>query len=161
MYQGDDVIGTRHDAAALASYGRAMTQVRDIGDTPGRRFAALIKNARRAKGWTQETLAEQSDVDRQTIIRYESGRAVNPDPEQVRRVCLALDLDPREAPIALGYFTREEMGLPARPSTQDASIDEVIEILKDPEIPSSKKAEWVDYLRYLRDQRSGQSKAAG
>lgn len=153
MYRTYDVAGVRHDAVPPVPYLQAMTQVRDTDDTPGRRFATLIRTARHAKSWTQEELGERSGVGRQTVIRWESGRAVNPDPEQVRAVCLALEIDPREAPIALGYFTRAEMGLPPRRTSQDKSIDEVIEILQDPSVPDEEKSSWISYLRYLREQR--------
>jgi transcriptional regulator with XRE-family HTH domain len=158
MYRAYDVAGVRHDAPEPVPYLQVMTQVRDTGDTPGRRFANLIRQARLKKGWTQEELGEQSQVGRQTIIRYESGRAVNPDPEQVRAVCLALGVDPREAPIALGFFSRAEMGLPPRRTSEDKSIDEVIDILQNPEVPDAEKMAWIQYLRYLRDQHKGQQK---
>jgi transcriptional regulator with XRE-family HTH domain len=161
VYRTRDVTGMRHDASDAIPYLQGMTQVRDTDDTPGRRFATLIRTARLKKGWTQEELGERSGAGRQTIIRYESGRAVNPDPEQVRAVCLALEIDPREAPIALGYFTRAEMGLQPRRTNRDKSIDEVIEILEDPDVPDAKKIEWIEYLRYLKAQRGTGQRAAG
>lgn len=83
-------------------------------DTPGREFARLIKEARTAASMTQEQLAVASGVSRQTIIRYESGNAIQPRPEELRAICRALDIDPREAVIASGYVTRAEAGLPPR-----------------------------------------------
>jgi transcriptional regulator with XRE-family HTH domain len=156
MQRADDVTGMRLDTPLTIFYRHDMTQGRD---TAGRRFAALIKSARLAKKLTQEQLGLRVGADRQTILRYESGNAVNPDPKQVRAVCLALGIDPREPCIALGYFTRAEMELPAPRTTEDASIDEVIEILRDPEVPADQKAAWVNYLRYLREQRTDTSQA--
>jgi len=135
------------------SYYRPMTHARDTGgvDTPGRRFAVLISDARSRAGMTQEQLVDVSGVTRQTIIRYESGRAVNPKPLDVRAVCLALGLHPREAAIALGYCTREEMGA-ATPS--DPTTDEVTTILQDTRIPDTDRQSWIQYLRYLHNKAS-------
>jgi ribosome-binding protein aMBF1 (putative translation factor) len=66
-------------------------------------FADLIVEARRHKGWDQETLAEQAGLSRTTISRWESGLASSPNPAQVRAVCAALDIDPKVAAQKLGY----------------------------------------------------------
>lgn len=123
-----------------------MTQPRDTAyESGGERLARLLKSARDARGWTQEQVADaardilrQQGMDdpslgRQTYIRYESGTATRPAPQQLRAVCLALGVDPREAAIALGYLTREDVEAP--PS--DAAIEEQIR----------------DYMQHLRNRR--------
>lgn len=61
----------------------------------------------------------------------------------------ALGIDLREAAVALGYLTRDEVGLgPEPPRVFDATVEEVIEILQDPNVSDTEKFEWVQYLRY-------------
>lgn len=126
----------------------------------GAAFAALLREARRERGWTQDTLVEASGVSRSTILRWEGGDASRPDPDQVRAVCLALGIDPLRAAVALGYLTPEDLrpsGEPRRPL--DPTQEEVLDILQDPEVPAAEKAAWVEYLRYLRTQKG--SRRAG
>jgi hypothetical protein len=74
----------------------------------------------------------------------------------VRKVFAALGIDPREAPVLLGFVTREEMGLPPEPPRQfDVTTEEVISILEDPNVSDTEKREWVAYLRF-RTQRAEQ-----
>jgi transcriptional regulator with XRE-family HTH domain len=114
-----------------------------------RRFADLIRGTRESLGWTQDELAEASGVSRPTINRYETGKTGTPDPDTVRKIFLAMRLDPRRIPVILGYVTAEEMGLPAdEPRVFDASVEEVIRILQDPNVDRATKAEWVEYLRF-------------
>ncbi|MDM4721117.1 helix-turn-helix domain-containing protein [Micromonospora sp. WMMA1363] len=118
-------------------------------DQRGRDFAQLIRGGRAAKGWTQEDVIEEAGLSRSTYLRWEAGRVERPDPEQVRAVCRVLGIDPREAAVALGYLTREEMGLgPEPPRILDATVEEVIEILQDPNVTEIEKREWVQYLRF-------------
>lgn len=72
-------------------------------------FAHLIITARKARNWSQNTLATHSGTSRATIIRYESGEAVHPEPGQIRAVCAALDIDPKRALLALGYLTADDL----------------------------------------------------
>lgn len=131
-----------------------MTQADADDDTPGRRFGNLIREGRRRKGWTQEEVEEHSGVSRQTVIGWESGRAVNPKPTQVRAVCLALEIDPREAPVALGFFSREELGLPARHAVSDKTISEIVEQLDAPDLGDDEREELLDYIRWYRQRRA-------
>lgn len=130
-------------------------------DNPrGEAFASLIREARRQRGWTQDKLVEVSGVSRSTILRWEAGDASRPDPDQVRAACRALGVDPRRAAVALGYLSPEEADPPGEPRKLTPEEEEVVSILQDPGVPSAKKAEWVDYLRFLRDQRGrGRSQA--
>lgn len=148
MYQTSYVAPTRHDEVRATSYSPHMTQGRDVDDTLGRRIATLIRTARHRLQWSQEKLAEEAGVDRQTIIRYESGRSRAPDPIQFRRVCHALGITPLDAAIALGYVTREEVNA-AVPLPAD--IAEAAELLTDPAIPVDQKTYMINYLRWLRD----------
>jgi transcriptional regulator with XRE-family HTH domain len=78
-------------------------------------------------------------VSRQTIIRYESGRAVAPRPEELRAVCGALDLDVRDAIVALGLATREELELPPPPPRMAPPLQRAQRLLNDPKIPDAAK----------------------
>jgi transcriptional regulator with XRE-family HTH domain len=117
-------------------------------DERGERFANLIRTARKKVGVSQDDLAQHVGISRSQLIRWEAGRAERPDPLLVRALCLSLGIDPREAAIALGYLTREEAyGEPQVP----AGVEEVIELLQDPNVPEEEKAAWIRYLKYLRD----------
>lgn len=116
----------------------------DIEEVPGHRFATLIKNARIARSWTQEDLVDATGISRQTIIRYESGRAVLPRPTELRNVCTVLNIDIREALVAIGYITRDEMSLPT--NRLPASLNQVHRILVDPNIPDGTKRDLEDLI---------------
>jgi transcriptional regulator with XRE-family HTH domain len=134
----------RRDQRKRGPYGVAMTQG---ANTPGRAFAELIKAARLRALMSQEDLADAAGVGRYTINRWESGKTPHPQAEAVRKVLAALpDLDPREVPIALGYVTREEMGIP--PRVVDPMYADVIDMLADPNVPARDKEEWAEYLRW-------------
>lgn len=75
----------------------------------GQAFASLLITARQRRGWTQDQLVKNTGISRSTIIRWESGEAARPDPDHVRAVCTALDIDQRDALVALGYLTAEEV----------------------------------------------------
>lgn len=114
-----------------------------------RRFAALIRDAREYRGWSQDDLAERSGVSRPTIQRYEQGKTRTPDPETTRALFMALKIDLRRIPVVLGYVTEEELGLPPEaPRLFHATTEEVIEILEDPKIDPRTKAEWLEFLRF-------------
>jgi transcriptional regulator with XRE-family HTH domain len=114
-------------------------------------FADLIANARKARGWSQEDLERESGVSRGTISRWERGAADKPEPELVRAVCRALNIDPRLAAVALGYLTPDEIGQPAK-LTLDPEIERILDALSDPALPREQREQWVNYLHYLRDQ---------
>ena len=54
-------------------------------------IAAIISTARRAKGLTQQRLADQVGVNRTTLALWELGRAI-PSPENMGKLILLLDL---------------------------------------------------------------------
>lgn len=51
-----------------------------------------LKEARKLKGWSQETVAEKVRVTRQTYLRYESGER-NPRPLIAARIGAILGVD--------------------------------------------------------------------
>ena len=55
-----------------------------------------LKDARRARKWTQAELATRSDVKQQEISRIESGQVKKPAHKTVMALCRALDRDPLE-----------------------------------------------------------------
>ena len=140
---------TAHRKPLASIYGVPMAP-----DDRGKAFAELIVEARRRKGWRQDDLVEASGVSRRLITRWEGGDASRPDPDKVRAVCLALGVDPRRAAIALGYLSPEDVG-PAvnQPQPLSPEEEEILAILRDPQVPSAEKAPLLDYLRFLRDQR--------
>lgn len=115
-----NVVCSLHDRIAHHAYSR---HVDGEGDGPGHRLASTLLSARALRGWTQQDLADAARVSRQTIIRYESGKASNPEADPLRRVCHALDLDIRDVLVDLGYVTREELGLPSRPELHPLAIE--------------------------------------
>lgn len=125
----DSYCARMHDTEA--SYGNAL--------------ATLIKEGRARLGMTQEDLEVASGVSRQTISRYESGKAANPRAEEARAVARVLQIDPRELPVALGYVTREEIGLPPAPPPLDPALGAAAKLLSSDDIPAAAK----DNLRRL------------
>ena len=54
-------------------------------------FAAMVKNAREAKGWTQEELADKAAMRVLTIRKIEEA-AFNPRYKTIHRLCDTLDI---------------------------------------------------------------------
>lgn len=156
MSETRDVSNPIQTAAARTAY---LQRVPASPSPRGDAFGALIRESRQRKGWTQDRLVEESGVSRATITRWEAGDARRPDPEQVRAVCAALGIDPRLAAVALGYLTKEDIAPSGPRARLDPSIEEVIAILQDPNVPDATKADWVAYLKFLSDQRT--RRAAG
>jgi transcriptional regulator with XRE-family HTH domain len=118
-------------------------------DTPARRFADVIKAARLRARMTQNEVAAEANVGRYTVIRWEKGETQFPEPELIRRVAAVIGLDVREVVVALGYVTRDELGLPPEPArVVDPEYADVIDMLADPNVPARDKAEWAEYLRW-------------
>lgn len=123
------------------------------------KLAALIRVTRETRGWTQDELAEASGVSRPTIQRYEHRKTAVPQPDQLRRLFAALNIDVRRIPVVLGYVTAEEMGIPAEePPPANASVAAIAAILADPQEDAEYKAYLVEMLqlalRRPRDHRS-------
>jgi transcriptional regulator with XRE-family HTH domain len=153
MHEARHVSGATQTTALINAYRLRVP----ANDNPrGEAFANLIREARRAKNWTQDKLVDESGVSRSTILRWESGDASRPDPDQVRAVCLALGIDPRRAAVALGYLTPEEIAPPGGGTGRQSLSDEereILTILRDPQVPSAEKAPLVEYLRFLGERR--------
>lgn len=118
----------------------------------GELFAQLIRDGRSRAGISQDALADRAGVNRSTVIRWESGDASRPDPDQVRAVCRVLDIDPIRAGIALGYVDPARLGSAAGAPILDPEVREALELLQDPALPAAERTAWIEYLRYLRQQ---------
>ena len=87
--------------------------------------AKEIKEARKAKGLTQQELADILQVTQATVQQYESGRR-NPKPKTLQRIADALNMDFAallgKATLIDGTVTHEEMNTalqaPTRPTAQ-------------------------------------------
>jgi transcriptional regulator with XRE-family HTH domain len=160
------LVGRHREQECAMSYARHMTHaarrealtsiygVPMPADDRGKVFAKLLTDARHKRGWRQEDVVAATGVSRRTLSRWESGIAERLDPEKVRAVCLALGVDPREAAVALGFLTPDEVTAtaPQRPALSQEE-EEILAILRDPQVPSSEKGPLVEYLKFLSAQR--------
>lgn len=117
--------------------------------TAAEAFAALIRDARRRRGMTQEDLHAASGVSRATLSRWERSLAESPDAEHVRAVCAILGIDPRQAALTLGYLGPEDVEPAANPAV-DPLVQEALEILTDVTVPREEKERWIDYLKFIQ-----------
>jgi transcriptional regulator with XRE-family HTH domain len=147
MSPTDNVAGIPLQRTRAKPYGLSVA---NAPNTRGEQFARLIRDGRARTGLSQDLLADQAGLNRSTIIRWESGDASRPDPDQVRSVCKILGIDPQQAAMALGYLRPEDLPPPGAGRPLDERILRVIEALEDPQVPESEKQEWVKYLMYLR-----------
>ena len=114
--------------------------VREGESSEGAAFAALLRAARTTKGLTQDDVIKSTSLSRSTYLRWEGGEAPRPDLKQVREVCLFLDINPREASVALGLCTNYELGLPPPEPEFDPVTLEIGRILADPSQPAASRA---------------------
>ncbi len=128
-----------------------------IMDDSALTFGQLIARARNAKGWTQGDLADASGISRPTISRWERD-AMNgtAEPETVRSLCAALDIDPRQAAVSLGYLTADEIA-PAAPLP--AKLQQLLDVPEGPRLTKDEVDQWVAYLLYLRSKKDTSSPA--
>lgn len=147
-YETGNVPHQRHATNGQNGY---LVPVPNDASERGAAFAALIREARHRAGLTQEDIFGSGVVSKSTLVRWESGRAERPDPDQVRELCQFLHIDPTEAAIALGYLTREDVRPPAGEAIRDPAVLRAIEALEDPRLSGAEKERWVEYLEYLRD----------
>jgi len=112
--------------------------MRDEGQGESATFGTWFRNARIRKGWTQDRVVSEADLSKSTLNRWENGKGIG-DPATVRRACLAMGLDPREAAVAIGLVTREEWDLPPFPPTIDDALQEPASLLADERIPEPAK----------------------
>lgn len=113
-------------------------------------FGSFIALGRKAKNWTQQDLADNSGVARITISRWELNKLDrSPDPRAVRKVCAALDLDPRRAAVLLGYLDEAEITAPA---ALPPDLEQIFGMIRDlGEADIAERDRLVDYLRYRLD----------
>lgn len=146
------VAGLLHDYGSDQHYRDDMT----IEDTGARRLAQLIKAAREDLEWTQDDLAREARVSRPTVQRYETGKSRNPEHEHLRRIFLALKLDPRELPIALGLVTRDELATPPA-RTVSSTTERVIDLLEDSAFSEEEKQALIHLLEARQQAQRGSS----
>jgi transcriptional regulator with XRE-family HTH domain len=131
----------------MRTYGTQLDYrcvMRDAASVPD--FADLLSEARKNKGWSQERLEAESGVSRSSISRYERRLTDVPEPDHVRALCAALDIDPRRAAVSLRYLTADEIE-PVQPL--DPKLQAVVDTLRDPRLSDTDRDKWIDYLTYL------------
>lgn len=146
------------DSPERITYSHVMYDV-----APPETFADLVRTRREAKGWSQEQLELATEqlgerVSISTISRWERGQAGRPEPSHVRVACRALDIDPRRAAVALGYLTSEEVDS-RMPPDLDPQVQQVLNMLEDPALPSNERQQWIAYLKFLYDRARGREQA--
>lgn len=77
-------------------------------DNPGE-FGEIVRQRRIIRGFTQVDLCARAGISRASLIRWENGKTGLYEPHLVRPVCNVLGIDLREAVIALGYITSDEI----------------------------------------------------
>lgn len=70
----------------------------------------IIRNFRKAKGWTQDDLADAAGIHRVTIAKYESGE-VEPKSSTLKRLAAALEVDSRVLLGEIDEMTEEDQDL--------------------------------------------------
>ncbi|WP_329105289.1 helix-turn-helix domain-containing protein [Micromonospora sp. NBC_01699] len=76
----------------------------------GEGFANLVHGARQRLGWTRRQLAERSGLPEDLIQAWEAGDLHGSEPASlVRSVLVALDIEPADALVALGYLTPDDL----------------------------------------------------
>src|SRR5690606_7624100 len=93
-----------HQRDALPSRGRTGAAAMS---GQGREFGKHVRSLRRARGMTQEVLAERSGLSADTIRRLEHG-SFSPSLETLRKLCLGLDLRLSSMFEAFELGTRDE-----------------------------------------------------
>lgn len=134
---------------ALASaYGHPVAD-----DDGGKRFAALLRTHRTAAELRQEDVADRSGVSLSTISRWERGQVENPKPTELRAVCRVVKLRTVAACEALGYLDPAELAdIPQPPREHGPTVEEIISIFENPDVPHEVKYATLQYLRWLRHQ---------
>lgn len=80
------------DYAALVPTRKGRTN--DFTSDLGVAFGKRLKDAREAKGLTQQELADKSEVNRVTIANWEAGEGGGARADQVKAVASALEIHP-------------------------------------------------------------------
>lgn len=145
LHQGRCAPTLMHDTHTDQHYRLAMP-AEESGE---QLLANLIKDQREALDLTQGDLAKKAKVSRPTVQRAEYGKRVQP--EKLRSIFLALGLDPREIPVALGLVTRAEVGLTPEPAPRYSRVtQEMIKLFEDRAVSDEEKEAVVTLLRSRR-----------
>ena len=117
--------------------------MRDETTPGGTAFATFVKQARTAVGLTQDQILDRAMelagdaeplLSKSTLNRWEQGKNVLAQPAPVRLFCKITGADPREAIVALGYVTREELSLPPASPPIDPALLPAAQLLSNPDI---------------------------
>jgi len=144
------VTETPPDMRLRATYSDAVAEAGQEPHNTDDTFAMWLRRARIEAGWAKiaatEALAEV-DINPRTYFRWESGDIVKPDPREVRKACLRLGLDVREAAVALGILTREELDLPPAPPPMPRTIRNILYFLRAPQVPEPAKRQLLQHIQ--------------
>lgn len=111
-----------HGAPRMA-YGASMARKEERAGS----FAGYIRHARKARGWTQEELADHSGLGVRTVIRWELGEVTEPDARQVIAAADALEVEPEDAFYALGWLRRKDDTVVVAPDPEPEEEEDFIE----------------------------------
>lgn len=120
-----------------------------------RTFATFIRAARKRRGLTQEQLAEQSDVGRSTIIRWENGQT-EPSREQLHAVAAVLDVPVEDVYEALGWLPPSA----AEPRSREQIMAELFNLFPD-EADRSTLRDVLELLELRHRRREGSDENPG
>lgn len=96
-------------------------------------FGANVRNLRKARGWTQEQLAERVDVTYETIGKIERGQAA-PSFDVAEKIALAFSI---AAPVLFGAAASTETGERTRLLTD---IQRTLSKMNDDQLARTAKA---------------------
>lgn len=144
-----------HDVTSENPYGCRMRDETDDPGSEGGTFATWVRSARLAAGLTQDQILAQAEVmverddgpelSKSTLNRWEGGKTVTARPDNIRLFCAITGADPREAVIALGYVTRDELGMPPAPPVTDPVLADAAKLFANDDVSPAAK----DNLRSL------------
>lgn len=138
--------------ALTSTYGEPVP-LDENQTTAGRRFGALLRQHRDARGLRQEDVANESGVSLSTINRWERGIVRNPVPTEIKAVCRVVRLRPIAAWIALGALDPEDVeDLPDPLPPASPTEEEAVAIIRDPAMSDEARRNALAYLKYLRAQ---------
>jgi hypothetical protein len=112
-------------------------------------FATWLRQARIDASWTKtDAIAAVSEVGikERTYNHWEAGSIEKPNPREVRRACLRLGLDPREAAVALGIVTRDDLELGPPIPPPPAVVRNILAVLKMDKLEEKQKANFVRHI---------------
>lgn len=102
------------------------------------RFTELLKHLREARRWSQERLANESEMDHSLVSRLEKGDR-NPTRENIEKLIAGMDLDPEVADLfrmAAGYMPVQ----PAHTIADERGVASLYAYLTSPNTSEPKRA---------------------